>query len=276
MPAELIDRLGSLQPVITPVATEPAFAARARLVCLRDALARTASQLTPARWNEPAVFFFDPQRQAELELARGPAPDRFGALTAHICAELTELIESVEVRRVARTIDGLHQASRDLALHCPAAGDLADLLAVPDDEVFLALAPAARTGVRLHVRGAATVGQFHELLAPTQHDGFQLFAPNALRADCTLPGGLTGCGHWLWPNQPLSVVPRAGGERIVLVGPAVLAPVAAEPRFSGLRAVADMVHVLNPFQVTDALSRLAGRPVAGSRMPDVFPVVRAA
>ncbi|MDY3560883.1 hypothetical protein R5W23_002132 [Gemmata sp. JC673] len=276
MPAELINRLGGLQPVVAPITTEPAFAARPRLLRLRDALALAASQLVPARWDEPALFFFDPRRQAELEHARGPAPDRFGALTAHICAELTELIGSVEVRRVARAIDGIYGAARALAAHCPAARDLADLLAVPDDEVFLALAPAERTGVRLHVRGAATVGQFHELLAPTHPDAFQLFVPDALRADGTLPGGLAGCGHWLWPDQPLAVVPRIRGERVVLIGPAVLAPAAAERRFSGLHAGAEMVQTLNPFQVTDALSRLAGRPVPAGRAAGAPAVIRAA
>src|SRR5438105_745355 len=82
------------------------------------------------------------------------------------------------------------------------------------------LSPAARTGVRLHLRGAADVAQLQQLLGePTP---FQLFAPAALQADGTLPAGVAGCVHWLWPTQPLAAVPRIGGERVVLVGPAVV------------------------------------------------------
>lgn len=276
MTADLFDRFSGPQPVGVSVATEPAFAARPRLLALRAALSAAAARVAPGRWNEPTVFFFDSRRQAELDRARGPVPDRFEALAAQIGTELLELFAHVEVRRVARAIDGLRAAARTLAPHCPAAGDLADLLAVPDDEVFLVLAPAERTGVRLHVRGAATVGQFCDLFAPTQSEPFQLFAPGALGADGTLPTGLAGCGQWFWPEQPLAAIPRINGERIVLVGPAVIRHAEPAPRFPGLRAEAEVVQTLNPFQVADALSRLAGRPVPAPAPADVPSVARAA
>jgi hypothetical protein len=242
---------------------DPAFVARPRLVRLRDALTGAAKRLRPSRWNEPVAFFFDPKRQAELEAARPEPFDRFAELAALVSAEMRVLMASREVRRVARAVDGLGAAALALALHCPAAKDLADLLAVPDDEVFLALAPADRVGVRLHLRGAADVAQLYRVLAPVlTRAPFQLFAPSALRADGTLSDGFAGCAHWLWPAQPLARVPRFGGERVVLVGPAVVHPTLdIEPRFPALAAESDVIQTLNAFQTADFLSRLCGRPV---------------
>ena len=311
MPAELSRHTGL--PPAPPHTPDPAFAARPSLLHLRDALSRAAKQARPSRWNEPAVFFFDPKRQAQLEAARPARPDRFAALAGLITDELPTLLACVEVRRVARTLDGLKAAALALSPHCPAASDLAVLLAVPDDEVFLALAPHDRTGVRLHVRGAATVAQLHSLLreepvllpdekgergssltgirrpsghgphfllpnrTPKPAPGFQLFAPASLRADGTLPAGFAGCGHWLWPTQPLAAVPRVNGERVVLLGPAVVgAPPDAEPRFPGLEVESNVIQTLSPFQVAEELSRLTGRPVPATVPLDAQPVARAA
>lgn len=277
MPTELFDRHSGSHFAAGPRAADPAFAARPRLLALRDTLARAAKRLKPARWNEPAMFFFDPKRQADLEAAR-PAPrDRFAELASAVADELTHLLEHVEVRRVARATEGLKAAALALAPHCGAARDLADLLAVPDDEVFLVLSPADRTGVRVHVRGAESVAQFRDLLAATHPAPCQLFAPAALSADGTLPAGFAGCGHWLWPTQPLSAVPRIAGERVVLVGPAVVQNAAESGvRFPGLRAEAEVIQVLNPFQVAGELSRLTGRPVPVSAPSEPLPVARAA
>jgi hypothetical protein len=244
---------------------DAAFAARPRLAALREALISTAKMLRRAVWNEPDVFFFDPKRQAELEAARTAPADSFAELTAVISAELLELVATVEVRRIARATDGLSAAASALAPRCRAARDLTELLAVPDDEVFLALVPDNRTGVRLHLRGAATVADLHRILAPAfglASTPFQLFLPAALRTDGTLPGGFAGCEHWLWPTQPLAAAPRVGGERIVLVGGAVVQPVLdTEPRFPGLKVEVEPVQVLNAFQTAEALARLCGAPV---------------
>lgn len=258
MTANLIDHPRAPR---TGTAPDAAFAARPRLLQLRDALARAAKALRP-RWGEPHLFFFDAKRQAELESARPAPPDRFAELTSRIADEMPELLTSVEVRRVGRAV-GLKDAARALAPHCPAANDLADLLAVPDDEVFLALAPATRAGVRLHLRGAAGVAQLHWLLASALKTGdFQLFAPDALRPDGTLPAGVAGCGHWLWPTQPLSAVPRVNGERVVLVGPAaVRPPLGVEVRFPELAVECELVETLNAVQVAEKLSRPCGRPI---------------
>ncbi len=256
---------------------DPAFAARPGLIQLRDALARTAKQLSRSRWNEPAVFFFDPKRQTELEAARD-TPDRFAALADLVAAEMPALLAHVEVRRVARAIDGLKTAALAMASRCSAANDLADLLAVPDDEVFLVLAPRDRTGARLHIRGVVSVAPFCRLLAPTKNDSsFQLFAPAALRADGTLPTGFDGCEHWLWPTQPLAMVPRINGERVVLIGPAVVRHVLdVEPRFPEMPIESEVIQTLNPFQVTDALSRLTGHPVPVTAPTETQTVARAA
>ena len=308
MPTDLLARrtAGPLLPA-PQAAPDPAFAARPRLARLRDTLARVARQ-RPPRWNTPALFFFDPTRQAELEAARPTPPDRFAELAAAITTELPALLASVEVRRVARATDGLTAAARALAPNCPAAKELAELLAVPDDEVFLVLSPADRSGVRLHLRGAADAAQLYRALSeplpptPSPKKGggvrdeeaiassvlsisplrggvgegssspFQLFAPTALRPDGTLPAGFAGCAHWLWPTQPLAAVPRVDGERVVLVGPAVVrAALDGEPRFPTLAVEAEVIHTLNVFQTAERLSRLAGRLVPVHAPKEVGP-----
>ncbi|MBN9121304.1 MAG: hypothetical protein J0I06_19490 [Planctomycetes bacterium] len=258
-----------------PAAPDPAFAARSRLARLRDTLGRAAKNLRPARWNEPAVFFFDRKRQAELDASRSAPVDPFAAPADAIAAEMSALTGAVEVRRVARATDGLAEAARSLAPHCPAARELVELLTVPDDEIFLALAPAERVGVRLHLRGAYDVAQLHHLLAPAlgfAESHIQLVAPVALRPDGTLPTGFGTCEHWLWPAQPLAAVPRVGGERVVLVAPAVVRPADAEPRFPGLAVECETVQTLNAFQAADALARLCRGPVP-VRAPDADPAV---
>lgn len=264
MPTEMFDRRSALLSTGAPTfAADAGFAARSRLVRLRDLLARAAKRLRPARWSEPPAFFFDPKRQAELLAAHPATPDRFAELTESIFSEMSALFGSLEVRRVSRAVDGLKAAALALAPHCPAAKELADLLAMPE-EVFLALSPADRTGVRLHVRGAADVVQLYRLLAKPQAASidFQLFAPAAIRADGTLPPGFAGCEHWLWPTQPLASVPRINGERVVLVGPAVVRhSLDVPPRFPALAVESDVIQTLNAFQTADLLSRLCGAPV---------------
>ena len=278
-----------------PAGLDPAFAARPRLARLRDALA-APRPTRRTRWGEPAVFFFDRRRQAELEAARPPAPppapDPLGAL---IAAELPALFRSVEVRRVARAIPGLHTAATARAAESPPAKDLADLLAVPDDETVVVLHPATRTGFRLHVQGVVDLHQFQLLMLDATAGGwgdgeemvparavaacrdtnpvlpaapvvaqsrFRFFAPAALRADGTLPEGFAGCGHWLWGAQPLAAVPRVGGERVILLGePAFPETWEVERRFPALPAVARLVETLDAAQVADRLGQLTGRPV---------------
>jgi hypothetical protein len=105
---------------------------------------------------------------------------------------------------------------------------------------------------------------------------FQLFVPAALQSDCTLVAGFAGCEHWLWPTQPLSAITRINGERVVLVGPAIVNPsLEVEPRFPTLKTESEVIETLNTFQATETLSRLCGTPlpVPPAEMP---PIARAA
>lgn len=257
---DLFDRR-TVAPAPAPASPpDTAHAARPRLARLRDALVRATRRRD--RWNEPAAFFFDPARQAQLEAARPAPADPFAEVADLVAAELPVMLGAVEVRRAARAVPGLMDAATALAPRCPAARDLADLLAVPDDEVFLVLVPHDRTGVRLHLRGAADVAQLYRLLAPAVAAPFQLFAPAALLPDGTLPAGFVGCAHWLWPTQALASVPRVSGERVVCAGPATVRhSYDADPRFPALPVESDLIQTLNAFQTAEVLSRLCGREV---------------
>jgi hypothetical protein len=260
-----------------PAEPDPAFAARPRLARLRDAL-RAAAAARPTCPAEAPVFFFDPARQAELVAARpAPPPADPHPVEALIAAELPGLFASAEVRRVARAVPGLRAAALDLAAAVPAAKDLADLLAVPDDEAALVLDPAARAGYRLIVSGVADVAQFHRLLLGaigvplTATEQFQFFRPAALRPDGTLPAGFGGAGHWLWGHEPLAAAPLVDGERVILVGePAYRRTWEASRRFPAMPASVGLDRVLGPFQVADRLGRLTGArvPVRPPAAPD--------
>jgi hypothetical protein len=297
MTVRLIDRADAPAPTTSPPARpacvpDPGYDAVSWFTHLRDRLAAAIPTRTHRAWKEPPVFFFDRRRQAELDATR-PAPpadaDPYAEVSAHIRAELPGLFASVEVRRVARAVDGLRRAAEALAPVCPAAKDLTDLLAVPDDEVFLVLDPARRVGFRLAARGLVDVGQFHLLLGDAVAGGvperfvaacrdanaavpagvpmvaearFQLYAPAALRADASLPTTFGGCEHWLWPTAPLAAVPRIDGERVVLLGPpAYLATWDVSRRFPAMPAELRVVEALSPFRVAERLSRLTGNPV---------------
>lgn len=286
------------QPVALP---DPAFVALPRLVRLRDALAAAAGRPKPrpSFWAEPPVFFFDRRRQAELEAVRPSPPsptnpplDRISALVA---GELPALFRSVEVRRAARAVPGLREAAAELAGGCPAAKDLAELLALPDDEAVLVLHPERRLGFRMLVRGIADMAQFHLLMLDAASEWlsvppppsrfrlacasidpvipagvpmvveapFQLFRPSAVLPDGSVPAGFRGCEHWLWGREPLTAVPRVDGERVVVLGmPAFRATWEVERRFPAMPAEARLFQVLGAFEVAERLGRLAGRPIA--------------
>lgn len=322
MPARLLDRIVPRSSVGTQVAAqrpaarpEPAYDALARLTQLRTDLA-AFQRTSQSRWKEAPLFFFDPRRESQRQASQpSPSAEPFEAISARVAAELALLGRSVEVRRVARGIDGLRETARALAPHCPAAGELAELLAVPDDEVILVLHPRLRVGYRLTVQGVADIGQFHILMAAAiaadasdlltvapvldrfvaacenrnrslpagvplvMGAVFQLYTPAALHEDGTMPSGFSGCAHWLWPQMPLSVVPRLNGERMMLLGPpAYKATWDVAPRFADTSARVQIKEQLGQFRVAEELSRLTGRPIApASREESVkAPLSRAA
>lgn len=317
MSVRLLDR-ATATPPISPRPLRPAskpdagFAALPYLTHLRDQLVAAQAKRKPGRWKEPPVFFFDRRRQAELESARPtPAADPFADISAAISAELPSLFASAEMRHTARAIDGLRAAAEALAPACSHAKDLADLLAMPDDEAIVVLQPDQRAGFRLAVRGVADVGQFHVLMAdalvadpalgllaeqpfaerfvaacrdvnPATPAGvpmvararFQLYTPAALRPDGTLPTGMAGCQHWLWPATPLASVPRVNGERIVLIGPpAFAAKWDVARRFSAVVAETCLIETLSPFRVAERLARLIGHPIAPAPQRGPAPVL---
>lgn len=287
-----------------------------RFTALRDELVAARPTATRRRWKEPAIFFFDPRRQADLEAARPAVPptDPYAELAHHIAAELPLLQSSVEVRRVARAIDGLRSAAAALASVCPAAKDLAELLAVPDGEVVVVLHPQRRSGFRLAAQGIADIGQLHILLiealtqempyrflygqpmpqrlvaasrevSPSTPAGvpmiaearFQMYTPAALRTDGTLPSGFRACQHWLWPTAPVASIPRINGERVVLIGePAYRATWEVTRRFPAMAASLQLIEALSPARVSERLSKLTGSPVEPEPIQEVEVLSKAA
>jgi hypothetical protein len=156
---------------------------------------------------------------------------------------LTLLPAAVAVRRMARAVDGLRAAAAEVADALPAAKELGELLAVPDDQVVLAIHPASRTAMRVVIRGVTEMNQLHVLLAdawggprvdsrlvdacrdacpdPDAEVFFarwQLFHPAALRADGTLPRGFGASDRWVWGDRSPAELPLEKGERVVLLG----------------------------------------------------------
>jgi hypothetical protein len=305
-PADPIaERIPARPPAVAP---DAGYDALPRLTRLAVDLAAAARGNAKPRWKEPPLFFFDTRRQAALELARPVkrTADPLADLAYRVAAEIPALCESVEVRQVARAVSGLRAAAEAVASVCPAARDLADLLAMPEDETITVLHPALRTGFRLIVRGVADVGQFHVLLAdaidgalpgpmmpvrfvaayrdanPTAAAGvpmvaearFQMYAPAALRPDGTLPDGFGGSDHWLWPHATLAGVPRIDGERLVLLGPPPYRSTwEISRRFPALAAEVRLLEVLSPFRVAERLGHLTGTPVAPAARTEPKPAL---
>jgi hypothetical protein len=287
---------------LSPASQEPftrprrdaAFAARPRLLELREDLLNAARQARPRKrlWGEPPVFFFDPARQAELKEARPAAPAmEVHPLAGRLAQEVAELCESVEVRQAARAIPGLREAAALL----PVARDLAALLAIADEETVLALHPSLRAGYRLSVSGVANANQFQLLMLdaladeglapalpsrfasacrdswPTTPAGipmvaelpFQLLRPEALRTDGSIDEGFESCGHWLWGGEALAVLPRIDGERVIILGkPAYRRTWEVERRFPTMAAEVALLDILSPFQVAERLGRIVGQTVS--------------
>ncbi len=308
-------------PAPPPTAPDVAFAALPLFGRLRDALraaARFRDRCRAAarrRWGVPELFFFDPDLELEWRAVR-PAGDRVpGAViaacarrdpaAARACVELAELVDDAltvlaagaEARHAARAVPGLAEAAAELAADHPKARQIADTLAVPDDEVVRVIHPAARAGFRVLVRGVADVYQFHALLAdavtgdpargllpgarpdprvvatyrdrpagdpePVAVARFQLVRPQALLPDGTLPAGFAGSDDWLWGPEPLAAVPRVDGERTVLLAePVVRASWDAARKLPWLNGELELIDVMTPWEVVGWLEARNGRPLA--------------
>jgi hypothetical protein len=226
------------------------------------------------------------------------------------CVELAELADDAltvlaagaDARHAARAVSGLAEAAAGLAADHPKARQIAEVLAVPDDEVVRVIHPAARAGFRVLVRGVADVYQFHVLLAdavtgdpargllpgsrpdprviaayrdapavgpePVAVARFQFFRPQALLPDGTLPPGFAGSDDWLWGPEPLSAVPRVDGERAVLIAePTVRASWDAVRRVSWLNGELDVIEVMTAAEVTHWIEARTGRRLPAERPP---------
>ena len=289
-----------------PAAPDIAFAALPLLRRLRDALRLAARFRDGVRrleakrnqWGVPRLFFFDRDLQAEWNAVRPQERprDNDAALADLADDALTVLSACLLTRRAARAVTGLADAAAGLAADHPRARELVDLLALPEDEVFLVIHPTARAGFRVTTRGVADVYQFHALLADAvtgdpgrgllpgprpdprvlaayrdqPHDSdvavaaarFQFFRPSALRADGTLPSGFAGSDDWLWGREPLASVPRVGGERIMLIGePAFRETWEAARRLPRVNGELDVIEVLSAAAVAEWVAKQTGRPV---------------
>lgn len=257
----------------------------------------------------PPLFFFDAAAQAQWEQERPARPTfpahwrahvaqtdpaaaaAWDALPDQIDDALSLFAESVDVRHAARAVPGLTRVAAALAPDHRGSQQVADLLAVPDDEIIVAIYPEARAGMRARVRGIAEVGRLEGLLAEAfgvapvgglsgrshmifrddeagRTDDFEarfrLLRPTALGPDGSVPTGLRGVGHWLWANDRLADIPAEDGERIVLLGEPAFAstrePSAGPPLLVGELTV---LEVMTETAVVRWLEGRTGNVIAG-------------
>lgn len=290
-------------PAAPPLAFDPGYTALPLLTRLRDALTASARLIaacrkrharTRGRWGVPPLFFFHNPARTEPINPAFPQPylseiaptmpaeaKAWESLTELLDDALTLLPAAVGVRRMARAVDGLAERAAELAGVLPAAKELSELLAVPDDQVVLAIHPASRTGMRVVIRGLAEVHQLHVLLAnewtgprpdprivdacrdarPDPEAGvflarWQLFHPSALRSDGTLPRGFNGSDAWVWGERSPTVLPAEKGERVVLLGePTYRAGWQVGRKFPRLNGELEVSERLSAAEVTDWLAK---------------------
>ncbi len=280
---------------------DPAYHSLALFARVRQALRDSGALLAECRarrdrargkWGVPPLFFFHhttPTAALFPQPFLGELADRMPAemlawntLPDLLDDALITLTAGVELRRAARTVDGLSEAAAAVADVLPAAAELAELLAIPDDQIVLAMHPEGRFGIKVRVRGIADVNQLHVLLAdelpglsvdPRLADAcrdavpdpaasvfaarFQVFRSSALQTDGTLPSGFAGSDHWLWGDESPAAVPLEKGERVLLLGrPAVRTTWAVGRKFP---RVTGEVEVVARFGAADVTRWLATR-----------------
>lgn len=312
MAAITADVLSFRTPRFRAVAPPPDLSVQAvpLLARLRDALRLSAELLTACEkrreqaerkqksWGEPALFFFDATAQVEWEKARPkkpifPAPylaevqarmpaaaTAWRALPDLLDDALTLLPASPESRRVARATAELPELAKAVGKHLPTSAEVAELLAVPDEEVLLVVDVDRRTAARVLLTGVADVYQLIILLADAlpgrrrpdlrvlaasrnldaepnalvAEAPFQLLRPDALQPDGTVPDGFAASDFWLWGPEPTAHLPRENGERVVLLTAATVAHTwEVGRRFPRLPARVELLEVLSREAVSDWL-----------------------
>lgn len=242
-----------------------------------------------------------PQASSPQERHRDPVGAAAWAALPHLLDDaLSVLASSVTARHTARAVTGLVTAAESLQTEHPHIRQLVEVLAVLDDAVLVIVHPEARAGWRVVVSGVTDVGQLQILLAEEWRDHpapmplsgsrpshptvaacpdpaassnqtveshFQLYQSVALTADGTVPGGLAGVEHWLWPGDALAAIPRVQGERILLLGepvyPLSWPAVRRAPLVQGRLTVLERY---SPSQVTHWLEARIGRSLPVSRL----------
>jgi len=315
----------------TPVRPDLALLAHPLFLRLAETLRQVERMLIACRamrnrttrhrraWGVPNLLFADAVAQAEWSVKQAePAafPEPFVSLLAPAWPDLhgawerlpdllddafALLSESIDVRRMARAMPGLRAAAESV----PQAGELAAILALPEEEVWLVIHPAARAGFRVTLEGVADVAQLHVLLADritgdpargylagarphaaslgASRDSspsrgvvatarFQFYRPEALRPTGALPQGLAGSADWYWGREALNSVPQVHGERILLIGEPVL-PMAWEVARRCTR-IAARVRVLDVLTMGEVETWIRAR--CPQYRPALLPVSRAA
>jgi hypothetical protein len=240
-------------------------AARFQSACRSEE--RKSAYLFP-EWGVPPLFFFHRPHQTEWETVRTRPVQADAQLISRIAAHfpdeaaawavLPDLLDdamallcgSALIRHAARAIPGFLDKVNGFADDLPKCRELADVLAIPDDEMIRVYYPERGLEARVLVQGVATVSQFHVLLAdalngtylpgrrpsldvveasrfgvpcgaepPVARAVFQLMRPAALRDDGTLPASFAASDHWHWGREPLTALTRVDGERTVLLAP---------------------------------------------------------
>lgn len=229
----------SARPFFRKLVPELQFVARLLGECRRM---RDRSTAQDRRWGIPSLFFADEVSETDrrkqealapqfpspyVELLSGEFPAEF-AIWERLPERLDDarslLMESLDVRRMARAVPGL----TEVLTRVPQAGELHSILSTPEDEVWLAINPAARVGLRFTVEGAAVLDELHDLLIDhrpltTRIGGdFRLFPAAALLPSGMLPLVFEGSSRWYWGLEKLAAVPSVHGERILILGDPVV------------------------------------------------------
>jgi hypothetical protein len=234
-------------PLLRRLADTLSAAAAFAMICRTEMAARERDRGGPVTFlNEPPS---PKSKVIPVEIARRFAERRPAEASAFTIAPdllddaLTLLAASRYVRRAARAVPGLRTGAEMCACEWVASRSLAEILAMPEDETILAIDPAGRAGLRVLVRGVATVAEFHLLLADVWPDGprppadclaatrlfatddppiatarWQLHHPRAMTADGRLPASFAGSVDWIWNDRPLTAIPFVAGERTILLG----------------------------------------------------------
>ena len=249
------------------------------------AVLRDAARLRGGQEGEPPAFFFHGSDSEPDTADAGDALEAFCraavAMLARSSAARVRARQMAELRDLAEPLTGVHDH----------AAYLVEMLDVLDDEDVVVIHPEEKLGFRVRLRGVADNFQLHTLLTAAligdPFDGwisgrpvtprvaaaardrpapdglvaaarFDLFQWRALQPDGTLPLGLDGSDHWLWPEGRPVDIEAFEGTRVVLLGPPAYPRTwDAARRFEAMPADVTVVEKLPRPVVDEWLRRIA-------------------